>query len=72
MWAVVFGLGVVAVRPHLPPAVALVGVGYVLAGALLVAWRPEAPSGWSVGGVFGAGHLVTALVLWFAKETSHD
>lgn len=72
VWAVVFGLGVVAVRPHLPPAVALVGVGYVLAGALLVAWRPEAPSGWSVGGVFGVGHLVTALVLWFAKETSHD
>ena len=67
-WAVLFGLGVVAVRPHLPPAVGLVGVAYVLAGGLLLAWRPAAPSGWSVGGVFGAGHLATALVLWFAKE----
>lgn len=63
VWAVVFGLGVVAVRPHLPPAVGLVGVGYVLVGGLLLAWQPAELSGWSVGGVFGAGHLVTALVL---------
>ena len=63
-WAAVFGLGVVAVRPHLPRAVGLIGVGYVLAGGLLLAWLPTDPPGWCVGGVFGVGHLVTALVLW--------
>lgn len=63
VWAVVFGLGVVAVRPHLPPAVGFVGVAYVMVGGLLLAWRPNDPSGWSVGGVFGVGHLVTAVIL---------
>jgi hypothetical protein len=65
VWAVVFGLGVVAVRPHLPRAVGMIGVGYVLAGGLLLAWRPAEPSGWCVGGVFGVGQLVTAAALWY-------
>ncbi|MBM3979673.1 MAG: hypothetical protein FJ304_05210 [Planctomycetes bacterium] len=64
LWALVFGLGVVAVRPHLPRAVGLVGAGYVLAGGLLLAWQPPEPPGWCVGGTFGVGHLITALVLW--------
>jgi hypothetical protein len=73
VWAVVFGLGVVAVRPHLPPAVGLIGLAYVLAGGLLLAWRPAEPSGWSVGGVFGVGHLLTALVLHAgAKEVGDE
>ena len=72
VWAVVFGLGVVAVRPHLPPAVGLVGVAYVLAGGLLLAWRPDELSGWYVGGVFGVGHLVTAFVLWQATGGETD
>jgi hypothetical protein len=63
-WAVVFGLGIVAVRPHLPRAVGVIGVGYVLAGGLLLAWLPAEPSGWCVGGVFGTGHLITAVALW--------
>jgi hypothetical protein len=64
VWAIVFGLGVVAVRPHLPRAVGIVGVGYVTVGGVLLAWQPAEPSGWCVGGVFGAGHLSTALALW--------
>jgi hypothetical protein len=65
VWAMVFGLGIVAVRPHLPRAVGFIGLAYVLAGGLLLAWMPPEPSGWSVGGVFGAGHLITAIALWF-------
>ncbi|MBN9118404.1 MAG: hypothetical protein J0I06_04445 [Planctomycetes bacterium] len=72
VWAVVFGLGVVAVRPHLPPAIGLVGAAYVLTGGLLLAWRPDGPSGWCVGGVFGTGHLVTAFVLRQAAQGDAD
>ena len=72
VWAVVFGLGVVAVRPHLPPAVGFVGVAYVLVGGLLLAWRPDDPPGWCVGGVFGVGHLVTAFVLRQAVQGDTD
>ena len=71
-WALVFGLGVVAVRPHLPRAVGLVGVGYVLIGGLLLAWLPAESPGWSVGGVFGGGHLVTALILRHTTEGESD
>jgi hypothetical protein len=72
VWAVVFGLGVVAVRPHLPRAVGLVGVGYVLAGGALLAWLPAEPSGWCVGGVFGGWHLITALALWLETGGEND
>jgi hypothetical protein len=71
-WALVFGLGVVAVRPHLPRALGLVGVGYVLTGGALLAWQPADPPGWCVGGVFGAWHLVTALALWLGTGGDGD
>jgi hypothetical protein len=73
VWAVVFGLGVIATRPYLPPAVAWVGLFYVAAGVVLLAWgtaRPE-PSGWWVGGVFGVGHFASAVVLGWGRE-GHD
>jgi hypothetical protein len=66
LWAIVFGLGVIAARPHLPPAIGWVGLVYVVAGAALLFRAPTSlePSPWTVGGVFGVGHLITALVLW--------
>jgi hypothetical protein len=66
LWAIIFGLGVLATRPHLPPAIGQVGLGYVSAGAaLLLRANPGGdPSPWAVGGVFGLGHLATAFVLW--------
>jgi hypothetical protein len=72
VWAVVFGLGVVAVRPHLPRVVGIIGVCYVLAGGLLLAWKPPEPSGWCVGGVFGIGHLITAAVLWYGTGEDNN
>jgi hypothetical protein len=70
LWAVMFGLGVIATRPHLPQGIAVVGFGYVMVGAaLLLRTDPTcAPGGWAVGGVFGIGHLATALVLWRGVE----
>ena len=74
LWAVLFGLGIVAARPHLPAGVWWVGGGYVAAGAaLLIAADPAAgPSGWAVGGVFGVGHLATAAVLRGRKGGGDD
>ena len=48
------------------PAIGWVGLGYIVAGALLLLRAPSIlePSPWTVGGVFGVGHLITALVLW--------
>lgn len=65
-WAVLFGLGLIATRPHLPDGIGPIGLGYVAAGAfhLLRAVPGSEASGWSVGGVFGVGHLLTAFVLW--------
>jgi len=65
LWAMTFGLGVVATRPHLPGAVWFVGAGYTAAGAALLAAADAtaAPSGWAVGVVFGLGHLATAVAL---------
>lgn len=65
-WAVLFGLGMIATRPHLPDGIGPIGLGYVAAGAfhLMRAYPGAEASGWSVGGVFGVGHLLTAFVLW--------
>jgi hypothetical protein len=73
LWAVLFGLGVVAARPHLPGGLWFVGLGYVLAGAAVLARAGVGaePSGWAVGGVFGAGHLTTAVVLWAGRGAEH-
>jgi hypothetical protein len=66
LWGTIFGLGIIAARPHLPAGIGLVGVWYVGAGAtLLLLTKPnDDPSGWAMGLVFGVGHLLTALVLW--------
>ena len=70
VWALLFGLGVVAVRPYLPRLIGVVGLFYLAAGTVLLyraAGQPEL-SGWSVGGVFGIGHLATAFVLYRRED----
>ena len=51
-------------RPYLPRGIGVVGLGYVLAGGVILARVDTDLSGWSVGGIFGVGHFATALVLW--------
>jgi hypothetical protein len=74
LWALLFGLGVFASRPYLPRAIGWVGLFYLAAGGLLLAVAPSGMSltGWGVGGVFGVGQLMTALVLHRNVERRDD
>jgi hypothetical protein len=72
LWAMFFGLGNIAARPYLPRAISVIGLFYLSAGTFLL-WRATGTndlSGWSVGGVFGLGHLATAWVLYQHQEIS--
>jgi len=64
LWAICFGIGTFASRPYLPRASTIIAVFYYAAGvALLWNARAEALSGWWVGGTFGVGQLMAAIVL---------
>jgi hypothetical protein len=70
LWALCFGLGTFASRPYLPRASGWVALFYFAAGVGLLwnAMGPEPMSGWWVGGTFGTGQLLAALVLWWNLE----
>lgn len=70
LWAFCFGIGTFASRPYLPKASGWIALFYYAAGfALLwIARGPEAMTGWWVGGTFGAGQLLAAMVLWWNLE----
>jgi len=70
VWAICFGIGVFASRPYLPRASGYVALFYYAAGVALL-WRargPESLNGWWVGGTFGVGQLLSALVLYWNLE----
>jgi hypothetical protein len=70
LWAICFGIGTFASRPYLPRASGWIALLYYAAGFTLlwIAREPDSLTGWSVGGVFGAGQLLAALVLWWNLE----
>lgn len=70
LWALFFGIAVFASRPYLPRASGIVALFYCACGAFLlwnahtrIPWSP-----WAVGGVFGAGQLIAAIVLYWNLE----
>jgi hypothetical protein len=74
LWAICFGIGVFASRPYLPRASGLVAAFYYAAGVALL-WRangPESLNGWWVGGTFGLGQLLAAVVLYWNLERSDE
>jgi hypothetical protein len=73
LWAVAFGLGLVAARPFLPRGIGSVGLGYIVAGGMLLTRMFASPEriGWSVGLVFGFGHFITAVVLHLDRPREH-
>jgi hypothetical protein len=70
VWAICFGIGAFASRPYLPRAAGLVALFYYAAGVVLlwIARGPEPLQGWWVGGTFGVGQLLAALVLYWNLE----
>ncbi len=70
LWAICFGIGTFASRPYLPRASGWIALFYYAAGFTLlwIARGPEPLTGWWVGGVFGVGQLLAALVLWWNLE----
>lgn len=73
LWAFCFGIGTFASRPYLPRASGFVGLFYYAAGVLLL-WsaNAESLSGWHVGGTFGAGQFLAAIVLHGNLEKRPD
>ena len=70
LWAICFGIGIFASRPYLPRASGWVALFYYAAGVALL-WNargPEPLRAWLVGGTFGAGQLMAALVLYWNLE----
>lgn len=74
LWALAFGLGLFAARPYLPRATGWIGLWYLAAGCLWMALPVEGVQffSWAVGGTFGAGQLLGALVLLRNVERSCD
>jgi hypothetical protein len=70
IWAICFGIGVFASRPYLPRAAGHVALFYYAAGVVLlwIARGPEPLAAWWVGGTFGLGQLLAALVLYWNLE----
>jgi hypothetical protein len=70
LWAVCFGIGTFASRPYLPRASGWIALFYYVAGFALL-WIADGAAplrGWWVGGTFGAGQLLAAVVLWWNLE----
>jgi TctA family transporter len=70
LWAICFGIGTFASRPYLPRASGWIALFYYAAGVALLwlAHGPEPLRGWWVGGTFGTGQLLAALVLYWNLE----
>jgi len=70
IWAICFGIGTFASRPYLPRASGHVALFYYVAGVVLlwIARGPEPLAGWWVGGTFGLGQMLAALVLYWNLE----
>jgi hypothetical protein len=70
LWSIIFGLGVLSSRPHLPRAIGWVGLYFLVAGAVLLGTAGEggALPGAKLGLTFGLGQLAAALVLYWNLE----
>jgi hypothetical protein len=70
VWALCYGLAIFSARPYLARGSGWVAL-YFIAGGFFLLWNADtavARSAWAVGGLFGAGQLFGALVLYWNLE----
>jgi hypothetical protein len=70
LWAIMFSLGIFASCRQLPAPTVVVAIYYLAAGVacLALARGTHALSPWAMAGTFGAGQLLTSVVLYLALE----
>lgn len=70
LWAMLFGLGILASARFLPGALAWVGVYYLASGCLVIAafHGAAAFSAWAMALPFGVGQLLAAAILYWTLE----
>lgn len=74
LWAVFFGLGILACGRLLPQAMSWVGVYYIVSGTVCLAMGDGAHSlsPWMMVGTFGAGQFLAAGILAYTLEGGHE
>lgn len=74
LWAILFGLGMLASARYLPTAIFWVGTYYLAAGTACLVWAQgnAAFSPWAMAGTFGVGQLATAAVLYLKLERNNE
>lgn len=73
LWAIFFGMGILASRPLLPAGTTLVGAFYLLCGMVSIEWshHVQAFSPWVMAIPFGVGQSLAAGILYWKLER-HD
>jgi len=74
IWALLYGLGLLASKPFLPRMIGWVGLFYILCGCVLLRVGVDGASlsPWEVGIPFGVGQILSGLVLHWNLERRHD
>jgi len=73
VWAILFGMGILASRQLLPSGTSFVGAFYLFCGLVSIAFAKNysAFSPWAMGVPFGVGQAMAAGVLYWKLERNH-
>lgn len=73
LWAIFFGMGIVASRPLLPAGTIFVGAFYLICGLISIEWAKVhgAFSPLAMGVPFGIGQAMAAGILYWKLERNH-
>ena len=77
IWALLYGLGLLASKPFLPRMIGWVALFYILCGCVLLQRAVELGLGslspWEIGIPFGVGQILSGLILyWNLERRRHD
>ncbi len=74
LWALLFGMGIFALRPYLPLITAIAGAFYFVCSFLLFGMAVKNPAllGYGLGCTFGIGQVLSAVLLFFSIERKNN